>query len=180
MVLLYTRGEDHHFKTFTKCSTLLQVYYLQIRQQPQTIHITHNVSLHKHTIRPYILHWNTCYCPSYPSWLNLYKKSDLGNTVNYIHTDTKYDFKSTNKNITAINNIIAAILATLADTNNKKNKQEEKITDISSKLSTYEDRLDKMSINETQLQPLTLWLKNKQDYKITELSSKLSTYEDFL
>ena len=59
------------------------------------------------------------------------------------------------------------MIQTLTDTNDKKNNQEENITDLSSKLSTYEDLLDKMIINETQLQPLTLQVKNDQDEKIT-------------
>ena len=41
-----------------------------------------------------------------------------------------------------------------------KNEQNEKITEISSKPSTYEYRLDKISINETQLHPLALQVKN--------------------
>ena len=44
-------------------------------------------------------------------------KSDLHNTVKYIHTDIKYDFKATNNNI-------YSILATLADTHNKQKEQE--------------------------------------------------------
>ena len=59
-----------------------------------------------------------------------------------------------------------------------KNEQDEKITEISSKLSTYEDRLYKMSKKERHIQPLVLQVKNELDEKITELSSRISTYED--
>ena len=87
-------------------------------------------------------------------------KYDLNKNINYIHTDIKYD-------INAINDNIPAMIQTLTDTNDKKNNQEENITDLSSKLPTYEDLLDKMSINETQLQPLIIQVKNDQDEKIT-------------
>ena len=52
------------------------------------------------------------------------------------------------------------------------NYQDEKITELSFKLSTYEDRLEKLSINKTQIQPLSLY--------ITEISSELSAYEKYL
>ena len=52
------------------------------------------------------------------------------------------------------------------------NKQYEKITDLSSKLLTYEDRLEKLIINETQIHPLSL--------QITEISSKFSAYKNRL
>ena len=57
-----------------------------------------------------------------------------------------------------------------------KNEQDEKITDLSSKLSTYKDGLEKTSNKETQLHPLVLQVEQDQDEKITDLSSKLSTY----
>ena len=94
-------------------------------------------------IPPYSLHWNNCYFPSYPSYLTLYNKSDLDNTVKYINTDIKSYLRANNNSITAINDNIADILVTLVDANNKQNKQKEKITEISSKLSTYEDQLEK-------------------------------------
>ena len=46
-------------------------------------------------------------------------KSYLHNTVNYINTDIKYDFKATNNNI-------YAILETLVDTHNKKKSKNRK------------------------------------------------------
>ena len=49
-----------------------------------------------------------------------------------------------------------------------KNELDEKITELSSKISTYEDRIEKMSIIKTQIQPMSL--------QITESSSKSSAY----
>ena len=72
------------------------------------------------------------------------------------------------------------MIATFIYTKGKKDKQEETITYISSKISNYKDCLKKMSINKTQLHPLALQIKNKQDDKTTDISSKISTYEDRL
>ena len=55
-----------------------------------------------------------------------------------------------------------------------KNEQDEKTTEFLSKLSIYEDHLEKMMNKETKLQTLALQVKNSQYEKITELSSKLS------
>ena len=52
-----------------------------------------------------------------------------------------------------------------------KNEQDEKIIEFSSKLSTYEDCLEKMNINGTQIPPMSL--------QITDFS-KLSAYENRL
>ena len=41
-----------------------------------------------------------------------------------------------------------------------KNDQDEIIIEISYKISTYEDRLEKISSNKKQLQPLALQVKN--------------------
>ena len=65
-------------------------------------------------------------------------KYDLNNNINYIHTDIKYDIKS-------INNKINTTIETFTDTDYNKNNQEENIKYLSSKLSTYEDLIDKMS-----------------------------------
>ena len=48
---------------------------------------------------------------------------------------------------------IAYILATIIYTRVRTNKQDMKITYLSSKLSTYEDCLEKTSNKETQLDP---------------------------
>ena len=80
----------------------------------------------------------------------------------------------------AMNDHIAYILATLIDTSVRTNNQDKKITVISSKLSTYEDILDKIKHKETQLQTLALQVKNDKNEKIIELSSKISTYENCL
>ena len=61
-----------------------------------------------------------------------------------------------------------------------KNDQDEIIIEISYKISTYEDRLEKISSNKKQLQPLALQVKNEKYEKITNISYKLSTYEDRL
>ena len=47
----------------------------------------------------------------------------------------------------SMNQHIAAMLADLYDTSVKTNKQEEKLTDISYKLSTYEYHIDKANTN---------------------------------
>ena len=39
VVILSARIQDHQFKLFIKCSTLLQVYYIQINQQASVVHI---------------------------------------------------------------------------------------------------------------------------------------------
>ena len=71
------------------------------------------------------------------------------------------------------------MLAKLDDTLVKTDNQEEKLTEISSKLSSYEDHTDKVNINK-MLQPLPLQVNNEQYEKTTELSSKISTDEDRL
>ena len=55
---------------------------------------------------------------------------------------------------------ISDMLEKLTDTSVKKGKQEEKLTELSSKISTYEYHIDKSIINE-MLQPLSLQI-NKQ------------------
>ena len=75
-----------------------------------------------------------------------------------------------------MNDHISAMLPKLTDTSPETEKQEEKIIEFSSKLSTYEDHMDKVIINEMQ-QPLPLHANNKKYEKIIELLSKLSTYE---
>ena len=47
------------------------------------------------------------------------------------------------------NDHITSMRATLIDTSAKTNKQEERITELSSKLSTYEDRMEKIITNKT-------------------------------
>ena len=71
------------------------------------------------------------------------------------------------------------MIAKLTDKSSKIDKQEEQLAELSSKLSTYEDHMDKVIINKIQ-QPLPLQVNKNQDDKITELSSKLSPEEDRL
>ena len=54
----------------------------------------------------------------------------------------------------ALNDYITTIFEKLNDTSSNIDKQEGQLKEISSKLSTYEDRLEKMIIKETQIQPL--------------------------
>ena len=61
----------------------------------------------------------------------------------------------------SMNDQIKSMLATLIYTSVKTNKQYKKTKELSSKLSTYEDRLEKMSNKETQLQPLALQVKKQ-------------------
>ena len=71
--------------------------------------------------------------PSTPPNSPYITKSDIDNTVNYIHNDIISYFKATNNNITAFNDNITAMIESLIDANYKQNKQEEKITELSSK-----------------------------------------------
>ena len=75
----------------------------------------------------------------------------------------------------SMNEHIAGMLAKLTDTSSNTDNQEEKLIDISLKLSTYEDHMGKVIINE-MLQPLSLQVNNEQDEKITDISYKISTY----
>ena len=56
----------------------------------------------------------------------------------------------------ALNDHITDMLTKLTDTHSKTDNQEEKLTEIASKLSTYEDRLKKLNTKETQIQTLSL------------------------
>ena len=65
LVLLSASIQDHQLNNIIKCSTFLQVDYIQITQQSsvtqitlqfQPIFIFHHFYLHKHTIHPYNLH----------------------------------------------------------------------------------------------------------------------------
>ena len=74
---------------------------------------------------------------------------DLEDTIKYIHTYIK-EFNHiihTDKRYT--NDQIASMITTIIDTSINTHKQYEKIIELSSKLSTYEDRLEKMSNKET-------------------------------
>ena len=74
-----------------------------------------------------------------------------------------------------MNNHISVILEKVTDTIPKTDKQEEKTHRLSSKLSTYEDHMDKVTINKIQ-QPLPLQVNNYQDDKITFPSPNLSNF----
>ena len=66
----------------------------------------------------------------------------------------------------SLTNIISDMLMKLDDTSFKTDNQEEKLIELSSKLSTYEDHMDKSNINKI-LQPLPLQVNNEQDEKST-------------
>ena len=72
-----------------------------------------------------------------------------------------YDMKS-------LNDHILSMLENFTDTISKTDNQEEQLTYISSKIPTYVDRLEELSITKTQIHPLSL--------HIIEISSKLSNY----
>ena len=46
---------------------------------------------------------------------------------------------------------------------NNQDKQVEKFKELSSRISTYEDRLEKTRNNKTQIYPLALQVKNEQN-----------------
>ena len=78
------------------------------------------------------------------------QKSDLEN----IQNDIKYMSDKHNSDMKSLNEHIYAMLEKYTDTSSKTENQEEQLTDISYKQSAFEDRLEKLSINETQMQPL--------------------------
>ena len=82
-------------------------------------------------------------------------KSDLNNTHTYIKASNNKHHSETR----AMNEHIPAMFAELTHTSIKTNKQEEKLTDISYKISTYEYHIEKLSINE-MLQPFPLQVNN--------------------
>ena len=78
------------------------------------------------------------------------------------------DMKTMNDNITTM-------LQNLTAANSKTDNHEEQFTEISSKLSYYEDRLDKMSSKYTQIHPLSLHIT-----KLPYTSSKTDKHEEQL
>ena len=74
-------------------------------------------------------------------------KSDLNN----IHNDIKSITEKYHSDMKAFNDHIYAMLINLTDTSSNTDKQEEQLTEISSKLSIDEERLEKLSIKETQI-----------------------------
>ena len=107
---------------------------------------------------------NTCSVPTTPietisiltptppitPYLTIY---ELYDTIKYIHTEIKAFNENIHTDIKSIDYHIAYILATIIYTRVRTNKQDMKITYLSSKLSTYEDCLEKTSNKETQLDP---------------------------
>ena len=79
-------------------------------------------------------------------------KYDLDN----IQNDIKSMTDKNNSDMKALNNHNSPMLEKLTDTSSKTDKKEEKLTEISSKLSIYGDRLEKLNIKETQILPMSL------------------------
>ena len=98
---------------------------------------------------------------------NLHSKIQTMND-NILDVNNKHqsDMKTMNDNITTM-------LQNLTAANSKTANHEEQFTEISYKLSDYEDRLDKMSIKDTQIHPLSIHIT-----KITDKSSKTDKHED--
>ena len=85
-----------------------------------------------------------------------------------------------------MNDNISAMLKKLTSRSYKTNKHEEQLTEISSKLSNYEDRLKKLRIKDTQIHISPLHIiklidtssnTDKHEEQLTEITSKLSAYE---
>ena len=77
-------------------------------------------------------------------------KSDVDN----IHNDIKTMTDKHHSDMKTMNYNISFMLTKLTDTNSKTENQEEQLRDMSSKISKYEDHLDKLSIKKTRIQPL--------------------------
>ena len=80
-------------------------------------------------------------------------------------------------------------LKQLTDASPKTDKNDEKITEISSKLSDYEDRLNKLSINDIQIHPLFLHITklkdtsfktDKHEKQLTSITPKFRAYENLI
>ena len=69
---------------------------------------------------------------------------------------SKSDLDNIHNDIKSLNYHISAMLEKPIDTSSNIDKQEEQITEISSKLSTYEDGIDKLSTTKTKIWPLSL------------------------
>ena len=80
--------------------------------------------------------------PNITPYLTTY---ELDDTMKYIHTEIKAFNENIHTDIKSMNYPIAYILATIIYTRVRTNKQDMKITYLSSKLSTYEDCLEKTS-----------------------------------
>ena len=114
-------------------STLLQVYYLKIKQQAQPIYIPQNFSLHKQTLRLYSLQKTLAIVSTTSPTSPYLPKYDRNN----IHNDIKFMADKHKSYMKNLNNHISAILAKPTDTSFKTDKQEQQLKYISSKISTY-------------------------------------------
>ena len=102
-------------------------------------------------------------------------KNALIDMTNEYQSDTK-----------TVNDNISDMLQKLTAANYKKSKHEEQFTDISSKLSYYEYRHEKLIIKDTQIHPLSLQItklrdtsskKENHEEQFIEIMSKFSYYE---
>ena len=117
--------------------------------------------------------------PSLPKYDFVRLKTMNDNIQNYlIYMNNKHQ-----SDMRTMTDSITAILQKLTDGSSKIDKHDKQITEISSKLLYYEDRIDKLRIKDTQIQPLSLQITNtssktdKHEVQITEFTSKFSYYE---
>ena len=160
MDLLSTRRQDYQFNTFTN---LLLSYKSIIYKSPdkpnQYIFLTRHPSTNTRSGLKARIETIDIFPTNLPitTYLSI---SDLDDTIKYIHTDIKAFNDNIHTDVKAMNDHIAYMLSTIIDTSVKTNNQDENIIDIFSKLSTYEDFLDKISNKETQIHTLKLQVKN--------------------
>ena len=172
--LLSTRRQDNQVNNFT--SVLLSyksIIYKSPNKPNQSIYLTMSPSKNTWsvpTVSNVTLAIVTPIPPTSPNlpYLTKYNLDD-------INTDIKSSNYKHHSKMKSMNEHIAGMLAKLTDTSSNTDNQEEKLIDISLKLSTYEDHIGKVIINE-MLQPLSLQVNNEQDEKITDISYKISTY----
>ena len=137
VVILSARRQYHKFNTFT---IVLLSYKFIIYKSPnktnQYIFLTMSSPTNTQSVptsSDEIIAIFPHIPPTSPTSLYL-KQSDLDN----MHTDIKASNDKHHSEIKSTNKQISAMIATLTDTSVKTNKQEEKLTELSSKISTYE------------------------------------------
>ena len=142
MVILTARIQDSEFNTFA--SSLLTYKFIIYRSpnnpnQSKFLIISPSTNTHSgYTVSKETL---SIFHPTSPTSPYL-TKSDLYNIQNEIKSMTdKHHF-----DMKTLTDHISAILAKITVTSSKTYKKEQQLTNISSKLSTYEDRLEKLII----------------------------------
>ena len=124
--------------------------------------------------------------PSLPKFYFDHFNSKMQTMNDNIHNDIKTFTDMTNyhqSEIIFLNNKISDLLQKLTATTSKTDKHEKIITEISSKLSDYEYRLEKLIIKDTQIQTLSLQIINtsskteNHEVQHTSFTSIFSYYE---